>query len=186
MYPGGFLVSSFESTDHQPLSSLARPVSGATQAPPRPKTNYHPGRGFRFASGMMTRLLRAGVPAGTNYLLTVPGRKSGVPRTNPVTVIEYEGERWLTSAFGQVDWVRNLRAAGGEATLGRGRRVEIIHAHEISPEEAAPLFKWLLNETKVPGAVRSQYLVALDAPLADYEEEARYHPVFRLDPAPIV
>lgn len=175
-------MTSNETTNHQSFSPTARPVAGAERT--RPKSNFHPGLGFRFASGMMTKLLRAGLPAGGNYLLTVPGRKSGLPRTNPVTVIEYEGERWLTSAFGQVDWVRNLRAAGGDATIGRGRRTERIHAREVSPAEAAPLFRWILNETRVPSAVRSQYLVALDAPLASYEEEARYHPAFRISATP--
>jgi deazaflavin-dependent oxidoreductase (nitroreductase family) len=131
----------------------------------------------------MRALLRAGVPVGSNYLLTVPGRKSGRPRTTPVTVVAYEGERWLTSPFGQVDWVRNLRAAGG-ATLHRGRRAETLVAREVSAAEAAPLLKWLLTETKLPSAVRSQYLVPPDAPLAGYEEEARHHPVFRLSAAP--
>lgn len=177
-------MSSFDTTDHQSMPPLARPAAGVERTPPRPKSNFHPSFGFRLASGMMTKLLRAGLPAGSNYLLTVPGRKSGLPRTTPVAVIEYEGERWLTSAFGQVDWVRNLRAAGGEASLGRGRRTETIHAREVTPAEAAPLFKWLLNETKVPSAVRSQYLVAADAPLASYEEEARYHPVFHLIDTP--
>lgn len=176
-------MSSFESTNHQSLSPVVRPVTGADQTQPRPKSSFHPSFGFRFASSFMTTLLKMGVPAGNNYLLTVPGRKSGVPRTNPVTIIEYEGERWLTSAFGQVDWVRNLRAAG-EATIGRGRRTETYYAHEVSPSEAAPLFKWLLSETRVPGAVRSQYLIDVDAPLASFEEEARYHPVFHLTEIP--
>jgi deazaflavin-dependent oxidoreductase (nitroreductase family) len=127
----------------------------------------------------MTTLLRAGLPVASNYLLTVPGRKSGLPRTTPVTIVEYEGERWLTSPFGEVDWVRNLRAAG-EGTLHRGRRAELLFVQEVSAADSAPVLKWMLDETRVPSVVRKQYLVPLDAPLAAYEQEARHHPVFRL------
>ncbi len=54
----------------------------------------------RIASGC----LQYGLP-------TVPGRKSGVPRTTPVALGERDGRRWLVSPYGEVDWVRNLRAA---------------------------------------------------------------------------
>jgi deazaflavin-dependent oxidoreductase (nitroreductase family) len=179
-------VSTFETINNSSGSATQQAASttAADRQQRRPASTYHPGRAFRLANGLMTKLLRAGLPAGSNYLLTVPGRKSGQPRTNAVTVIEYEGERWLTSPFGQVDWVRNLRAAG-QATLRRGRRVEIFSAEEVSPAEAAPLLKWLLTETKVPSAVRSQYKVDPGAPLASYEQEALYHPVFRVSAVPV-
>jgi deazaflavin-dependent oxidoreductase (nitroreductase family) len=118
-------------------------------------------------------------------LLTVPGRKSGLPRTTPVTVVEYEGDRWVTSPYGEVDWVRNLRAAG-EATIRRGRRTDLFRAQEVSAAESAPVLKWMLNEVKMPSIVRKQYLVSPDAPLTSYEREARYHPVFRLTAEPVV
>ena len=46
------------------------------------------------------------------HLLTVRGRKSGLPRTTPVNLIEYQGRRWLVAPYGEVAWVRNVRAAG--------------------------------------------------------------------------
>lgn len=181
-------MSTFETTKNHASSSATPPEPAlafeANQGQPRPKSTFDPSRAFRFASGFMTTLLKVGLPMGSNYLLTVPGRKSGVPRTNPVTIVEYAGERWLTSPFGQVDWVRNLRAAG-EGTLHRGRHSEVVIAHEVSAADAAPLFKWLLTETKPPSAVRSQYLVPPDASLADYEQEAHFHPVFRLESMPV-
>lgn len=182
-------VSSYGTTDNHMPAPIMHPAAnvspGTTHGQPRPTSTYHPGRAFRFASSFMTTLLRAGLPMGSNYLLTLPGRKSGAPRTNPVTIVEYEGERWLTSPFGEVDWVRNLRAAGGKATLRRGRRTEVLFAEEVSAADAAPLFKWLLTETRLPSAVRNQYHVPPDATLADYEEEARYHPVFHLSATPV-
>ncbi len=56
-------------------------------------------------------------------LLRVRGRKTGLPRTTPVSLIEHEGRRWLVAPYGEVGWVRNARAAG-EAELLRGSAVE--------------------------------------------------------------
>src|SRR5215510_8105131 len=70
-------------------------------------------------------LLSAGIPMGPNVLLTVQGRKSGLPRTTPVTVIENAGRRGLISPFGEVNWVRNLRTAGYATITVRGRKEEV-------------------------------------------------------------
>ena len=67
-------------------------------------------------------LLAAGVPLGPNGLLTVRGRKSGLPRTTPLAIIDVAGRRWLWSPWGDVQWVRNLRAAGSATITVRGRR----------------------------------------------------------------
>jgi len=40
-------------------------------------------------------LLRAGVNIGKMTLLTVRGRKSGLPRTTPVWLNEHQRQRWL-------------------------------------------------------------------------------------------
>jgi deazaflavin-dependent oxidoreductase (nitroreductase family) len=72
-------------------------------------------------NSIVTRLARAGIPMGPNALLTVRGRKTGEPRTTPVAVVAIGGRRWVQSPFGDVNWVRNLRAVG-EGTLTRGKR----------------------------------------------------------------
>ena len=38
-------------------------------------------------------LLAAGVPLGPNVLITVRGRKSGLPRTTPLTMVAFSGKR---------------------------------------------------------------------------------------------
>src|SRR5256712_9948226 len=95
----------------------------------------------RAANVMTTTLLRAGIKlVGARnypmYLLTVRGRKSGLPRTVPIAIWERNGKRYVGSVYGIVDWVRNLRAAG-EAILTRGRRSETVTARELPPREAA-------------------------------------------------
>jgi len=132
---------------------------------------------LRVGNPIASALLRRGVKMGTNTLLTVPGRKSGLPRTTPVTVIEHGGRRYLQSPFGEADWVRNLRAAD-TATLTRGRHTETISAIELTAEEAAPILRSAL--TIAPGLIRAYFDVTPDAPLEDIVREARRHPVFEL------
>src|SRR3989441_3443461 len=88
-------------------------------------------------------LLAAGVPMGPDVLLTIRGRKTGLPRTTPVTIAENAGRRGLISPFGEVNWVRNLRAAG-RATISAGRRREEVSAVELGPTEAAEFIRDVL------------------------------------------
>ena len=140
-------------------------------------TRFHPPLFLRMGNAITTLLLRRGVKLATNTLLTVPGRKSGLPRTTPVTIIEHDGRRYVQSPFGEVDWVRNLRAAG-TATLTRGRHVETVAAIELTAEEAAPVLRQALM--MAPALIRSHYDVAPDASDAAIVAEARRHPVFEL------
>ena len=78
---------------------------GAAPVAPRYVTFFNP---------VAKRLLAAGVPLGPNGLLTVRGRKSDLPRTTPVAIIELSGRRWIWAPWGGSQWVRNLRAAGQE------------------------------------------------------------------------
>lgn len=110
-------------------------------------------------------------------LLTVAGRKSGEPHSVPIAVVERDGERYLIGAFGDVNWVRNLRAAG-EAALTYSGMTEHVSAVELPPEQAAPILKEAL--AAAPGFVRSYFAVTPDAPLDDFIREAPRHPVFRL------
>src|SRR6266545_1966538 len=75
-------------------------------------------------------LLAAGVPLGLNGLITIRGRKSGLPRTTPVAIIEVSGRRWVWCPWGDVPWLRNLRAAGGASITVR-RRQEEVRATEL-------------------------------------------------------
>jgi deazaflavin-dependent oxidoreductase (nitroreductase family) len=129
----------------------------------------------RLGNFFTTRLLRAGVKPGNMALLTVRGRKSGLPSTTPVSLLEYDDQRWLIAAFGEVDWVRNLRAAGG-ASLKRGRHPEHIFVKELSAEEAAPILKKSLAEA--PSFLLKNFDATPESPLKDFEREALNHTVF--------
>ena len=138
---------------------------------------YRVGPFVRISNAIVAALLRRGVKIGNNALLTVPGRSSGEPRTTPVTILEWGGERWLQSPFGEVNWVRNLRASG-RATLTRGRRREAISVVELTPAEAAPILKGAL--ASFPSFIKSYFDVTPDSPLESFEQEAPRHPLFRI------
>jgi deazaflavin-dependent oxidoreductase (nitroreductase family) len=138
---------------------------------------YHVGAFVRISNALMSSLLRRGLKVGTNVLLTVPGRKSGEPRTTPVTILEWNGERWLQSPFGEVNWVRNLRAAG-HGTLSLGNRAEPVSVVEVPPAEAAQVLKATL--ASYPPPVKGFFDVTPDSPLEAFEQEAPRHPMFRI------
>jgi deazaflavin-dependent oxidoreductase (nitroreductase family) len=126
------------------------------------------------------RLLAIGVQIGPDVLLTVRGRKSGLPRSTPVTLCEYGGRRGLISPFGETDWVRNLRAAG-EATISIGQRREKVTAVELNLPEAGAFIRDVIvpraREARL-GAwfVRNVDRIDLDHPM----EAAQGKPVFEL------
>jgi deazaflavin-dependent oxidoreductase (nitroreductase family) len=66
----------------------------------------------RFGNTMSAAMIRLGIGPAGMHLLTVRGRKSGLPRTTPVNLITHQGRRWLVAPYGEVAWVRNVRAAG--------------------------------------------------------------------------
>jgi len=140
-------------------------------------TTYHVNVATRIRDSLIMALLHAGVRMGTTSLLTVRGRTSGQPHTVPVILVEQDGYRFLVAAYGVVQWVRNIRAAG-TATLTRGRRSETISVTELEAKEAAPVLKQYLLH--VSGGVRSYFDATKNSPLEDFEREAARHPVFKI------
>ena len=136
---------------------------------------------MRLANAVVTGLVKLGVKPGANAILTVPGRKTGRPRSVPITVVEYQGRRYVQSPYGEVDWVRNLRAAS-RATLRSGRRIEAITVRELNAEEEAPILRVVLG--RAPKVVQRLSWVAPDSPLEDFVKAAQKHPMFVVEAPP--
>ncbi len=133
----------------------------------------------RIVNGLMQTLIGLGIGPKELYMLTVKGRKSGKPRSTPVTLV-IEGERrWLVSPYGMVNWAYNVRAAG-RATLTQGRRTETVELTELVPEESAPILKRYLTDVAI---VRPYFDVQPDSPLEAFIAAAPHHPVFAIHPA---
>ena len=115
----------------------------------------------------------------SNYLeaLEVTGRKSGRTFSLPVVLAVVDGQRYLVSMLGDdVQWVRNVRAAGGRAVLRSGDR-EDVRLDEVPVDQRAPILRAYLQ--RAPGA-RPHVPVKKDAPLAEFERIAAAFPVFRV------
>ncbi|HYH10836.1 MAG TPA: nitroreductase family deazaflavin-dependent oxidoreductase, partial [Thermomicrobiales bacterium] len=76
--------------------------------------------------------------------ITIRGRKSGLARTTPVAIIEASGRRWVWAPWGDVQWVRNLRAAG-RATITVRRRKMDVRATELDANQRVVFFRDVLG-----------------------------------------
>ena len=142
----------------------------------------------RASNPLTRRLLRIGLPMGPNVLLTVRGRTSGVPRTAPVAIPEIDGRRYVIGAYGDVQWVRNLRAAG-EADIDAHGRTEHVRAIELDRAAAIDFFARTLPGyvARLPLAGRFfagiLFRVAAPEVLNDPARAAATRPVFELTEA---
>jgi deazaflavin-dependent oxidoreductase (nitroreductase family) len=113
-------------------------------------------------------------------LLTVPGRKTGHPRSTPIAILEYEGKDFVIAPYGAVNWVRNLQTAG-KATLTRRGRTEAIVAVELNPRDAAPILQHAVG--RMPAFLRSYFDTTPTSTLEEFERDVINHPIFQLIPA---
>lgn len=143
---------------------------------------YREGRPNRLAR-VLDRCTAAFYALGVapNYLVTleVRGRYSGRTIALPLVMVVVGGERYLVSMLGEkANWVRNVRAVEGNATLCHGRREE-VRLEEVVVDRRAPVLKTYLK--RAPNA-RAHLPVLKDAPLAEFERVASRFPVFRVVP----
>ena len=136
----------------------------------------------RLFSAILKFLLVAGLPMGFNGLVTIRGRKSGLPRTTALAIIAVGGRRWVWAPWGEVQWVRNLRAAGRATICVRGRTEE-VSATELDPTERVGYFRDVLGPLarSIPFGVQFIRIVDgvdLDDPVAAAEGRR----VFELHP----
>ncbi len=120
---------------------------------------------------------------GRAATLEVTGRRSGKTVAVPVVIADHvpghADSRYLVSMLGErANWVKNVRATGGAATLRQGdtRAVRLV---EVPADRRAPILKRYLD--LAPGA-RPHIEVSRKAPLAEFERVAERYPVFRIDP----
>jgi hypothetical protein len=113
-------------------------------------------------------LLRRGIGVGPQRLLSVPGRTTGILRTTPVALIEFNGKRFVVAGYETADWVKNVRVSGW-AIIGRGRNTERLGLTEVPPHDRSPILREFAR--KVAGGP-----LIPDSPEASFQEESRVHP----------
>lgn len=99
-----------------------------------------PPRWLKPVNKMMIAMQKLGIPTGPPMVLTVPGRKSGQPRSTPMTPFTLDGQLYTVAGFPHADWARNARAAGA-GTLRHGRKTRPVQIIELSSEQARPVLR---------------------------------------------
>jgi deazaflavin-dependent oxidoreductase (nitroreductase family) len=153
---------------------------------------------FRLVNPLARRMIHTGVPTGApNILLIVRGRRSGIERTTPVTLLDVEGHMYVQATYGAPGWGRNLRAAGEATIIRPGGRRSPVHAIEVPSDEAAAILRRTLepyrqvqllrrllgSRVRPPVALLRRYRIRIDDTPQDYLAEAQRHPLFELRPA---
>jgi len=137
----------------------------------------HPNRFARLQNRVSAIAFAAGIVPHRAAALEIRGRSSGRVISFPVVITDFEGQRYLVSMLGaNVNWVRNLKAAHGQAVLRHGRR-ESVHLQEVEPGARAPILRRYLQVA--PGA-RPHIPADRKAPLTEFARIAADYPVFRI------
>jgi deazaflavin-dependent oxidoreductase (nitroreductase family) len=133
------------------------------------------------ANRMVAFLTRRGMSVLGSRVVAVRGRTSGEWRTTPVNLLELDGHRYLVSARGHGQWVRNLRAAGtGELRLGS--RTEAFQGRELGADEKVPVLRAYLKRWKAEVGAFFEG-VGPDSTDEQLRAIADKHPAFEVLPA---
>jgi deazaflavin-dependent oxidoreductase (nitroreductase family) len=141
----------------------------------------HPPRYLKPMNKVMMAVQRLGIPTGPAMVLTVPGRKSGRPRSTPMTPFEFRGDLYAVAGYPGADWAANARAAG-TGTLARGRRSREVRIVELTPEEARPVLRAFPIEVPVGVAFAKRSGMVRDGTPDEFETLAGRIAVFRFEP----
>ena len=127
-------------------------------------------------------LTRLGVKTGPVSVITVPGRKSGQPRSTPVTPWPVDGKRYVIAGIGTSDWARNARAAG-EGTLKSGRvTTRVLLAEVTDPEIKKRIVTAFGTENKPGGSFLTSIGVAPDRTPEGFAAAVPHVAVFEVTP----
>jgi deazaflavin-dependent oxidoreductase (nitroreductase family) len=142
----------------------------------------HPPRYLKPMNRIVKGLQKLGIRTGPAFVLTVPGRKSGRPRSTPMTPFEFQGGLYTVAGFPRADWALNARAAGA-GTLSRGRKTRKVKIVELSPDEARPVLRAFPVEVPIGVGFGKRSGLVSDGTPEEFEALAGRCPVFRFDPA---
>lgn len=170
-------------TDHRRSANGASSSGPAWYAPKRwIYRGGRPGPVARAMNMLTARLYASGaLSSSRGVTLEVRGRRSGKPVSLPVVIADYAGSRYLVSMLGrEANWVRNVQAADGQATLVRRGR-HAVRLIEVPIDQRAPVLRRYLEVA--PGA-RPHIPVSRQAPPEQFQQIAAQFPVFRIDDRP--
>ena len=122
---------------------------------------------------LMTQLSRLGF--GVSEELITTGRRSGEPRSVPVSPIVIDGVEYIVAPYGPVGWVHNARA-NPRVTIRKGSRKRDVELVDVTDDAAGVVAAYYERE-RFP----RPYMDLPDSPtLGDFERATGSFPVFRV------
>lgn len=131
-------------------------------------------RAFNRAFGFLVGI---GLGLPHNYLLQVPGRKTGRIFSTPVDLLEFRGSRFLVAGRGRVQWVRNAEAAG-QITLKKGAKRLQFRLRPIPDSEKPEILKEYVDRFKA--TVQRYFPVPAGSDASAFAPVASRYPAFEL------
>ncbi|MGZ6779147.1 MAG: nitroreductase family deazaflavin-dependent oxidoreductase [Mycobacterium sp.] len=144
-------------------------------------SELRPPRYLKPMNRFVRTLQKFGIPTGPAMILTVPGRKTGRPRSTPMTPFTYRGDLYTVAGYPGADWAANARAAGA-GTLTRGRRSREIRIVELNADESRPILRAFPVQVPVGVAFAKRSGLVRDGSPDEFEALAGQLAVFRFDP----
>lgn len=160
-----------------------RPVEYA-----KPSTYRRPPAFYRHLQSIAPWILRLGLAPSYVVQLDVAGRRTGVPRRSLMVQVTHDGADYLVSLAGESEWVRNVRAAGGDVLVTAHRRRRAAHLVEVPSGQRPDIIRAYVNRPGSRGRAvartseaRHYFGIDPDASLAQIAQVADRYPVFRVD-----
>lgn len=122
-------------------------------------------------------VFRLGLQPRRWVTLEVLGRRTGNPMRVPLGMADWQGHWYLVSMLGNCNWVRNVRAADGQAVLHH-RHAQHVQLTEVPEDQRASILKRYLQA--VPGG-RPHFPVDRQEPVESFEKIAGQYPVFLVE-----
>ena len=141
-----------------------------------------PPRWLKPMNKVMMAVQKLGIPTGPAMVLTVPGRKSGQPRSTPMTPFDYDGGLYMVAGYPgrrlgrQRPGRRHRHPESGADVHGA---VKIV---ELSAPQARPVLRAFPAEVPVGVEFAKRSGMVVDGTPDEFEALAGRLAVFRFDP----
>src|SRR3954454_7694044 len=89
-------------------------------------SKFRPPRYLKPMNKFMMAVQKLGIPTGPAMVLTVPGRKTGKPRSTPMTPFEHDGGLYVVAGYPGADW---------GVQCARGRRGNVVARAQIATRQ---------------------------------------------------
>jgi len=142
------------------------------------KATFKKGMSRRLIDALSTAGINRGIGPSHRYLLTVAGRKTKMQHTTPVSLVRDGSISYLVAPYGEVEWVKNARAAG-QVTLARGGQGKTYSVAPVQAKEGAEILKRYIALEPI---TRPYFDAGSSDPAEAFVADLPSHPVFRLTP----